>query len=107
VTNRRGEILSLIDCRAFLGLQQPYQIDSGRLLVVRTAGDVVTTGLLVDQVNRILDLATDQVRPPAAPIETKIAPYLRGVTEHNDELLVVLDLESLLLSPEVQQFEPV
>jgi purine-binding chemotaxis protein CheW len=107
VTNRRGDILSVVDLRAFLGITETNSNSAGRMLVVRTGNDEMTTGLIVDQVNKILDLPADQVQTPTAPIETKLAPYMMGVCEYRDELLAVLDLEPILLSSEMRQFEQV
>lgn len=107
VTNRRGDILSVIDLRAFLGITEMSSGSAGRMLVVRTTNDEMTTGLIVDQVNKILDLPADQVQTPTAPVEMKLAPYMMGVCEYRDELLAVLDLEPILLSSEMRQFEQV
>lgn len=107
VTNRRGDILSVVDLRAFLGITELNSTSPGRMLVVRTTNEEMTTGLIVDQVNKILDLPGDQVQKPTAPVETKLAPFMLGVCEYRDELLAVLDLEPILLSDEMRQFEPV
>jgi len=107
VTNRRGDILSVVDLRTFLGITEMNSTSPGRMLVVRTTNDEMTTALIVDQVNKILDLPADQVQKPTAPVETKLAPFMLGVCEYRDELLAVLDLEPILLSDEMRQFEPV
>lgn len=107
VTNRRGDILSVVDLRTFLGITDMNINSPGRMLVVRATNDEMTTGLIVDQVNKILDLPADQVQTPTAPVETKLAPYMIGVCEYRDELLAVLDLEPILLSDEMRQFEPI
>lgn len=107
VTNRRGEILSVVDLKAFLGITEMNSSLPGRMLVVRTTNDEMTVGLIVDQVNKILDLPADQVQTPTAPVEMKLAPYMLGVCEYRSEFLAVLDLEPILLSSEMRQFEPV
>ena len=120
LTNLRGDILSVVDLRAFLGLEQTGYAESllqdeislGRereILVIHPREDasLMTTGLVVDEVNDIRYLTVDQISAPAAPIKDQIGPYLRGVYEHEEGLLVVLDFDKLLLSPDMRQFEAV
>jgi len=109
VANLRGDILSLVDLRLFLGMERIDYDEDTRMMVVHTQQDAssVTTGLMVDLVSDIRYLSVDRIGAPAAPIEDQVAPYLRGVYEHDGRLLVVLNLDQLLLSPEMRQFEPV
>ena len=65
----------------------------------------ITTGLVVDEIEDIRYLDTDQIGVLSAPIEDQVAPYLQGVYEENGRLLVLLDLEKLLLSPAIWQFD--
>lgn len=48
VTNVRGDILSVIDLRALLGIPRVVRNDAVRLLTVRSADGDMRTGLLVD-----------------------------------------------------------
>lgn len=105
VINLRGEILSVIDFRLFLGLEVEHQGEQDRLLVVKTAGDEITTSLIVDQVMGIVPLSTAPMEPPPASPGDKAAPYLSGVYEHEGQALAVFDLERFLLASEVRQFE--
>ena len=105
VANLRGEVISMVDLRTFLGMDGTSYGQDSRMLVARASEENVTTGLIVDQVNGIRYLAVDRIVTPGALIEDRIAPYLRGVYEHDGRLLVVLNMERLLLSPEMHQFE--
>lgn len=104
VSNRRGDILSIVDFREFLELESTGR-ETERMLVVRTVGDEVMTGLLIDQVNGMAYLEPEQIKAPAAPFETRAAQYLKGLCEQKGELVAVLDLEMLLQSAEMRQFE--
>lgn len=106
VTNRRGDIISVIDFRSFLHLEASgSSLESKRILFVKTRDEEVVTALVVDQINRIANLEAPKILPEDAPPEMKLAPFLRGSCEHNEALLAVLDLERLLHSHEVRQFE--
>lgn len=105
VINLRGEIISVIDLRAFLGIDETYQADSSRLLVVKTPGEEITTSLVVDQVRGFVRLDTKQMIAAGTSLDDWVAPYLTGVFEYEDQVLAVMDLESFLLSPEICQFD--
>src|SRR5262245_9851243 len=53
VTNLRGDILSVVDLRMFIGLD-PTPAASGRMLVLRLPEEDFSLGLLVDTVDGIL-----------------------------------------------------
>jgi len=67
------------------------------------------TGIPVNGVGNgtggIFDLPKEQIRSPSAPIDDKVSPFMQGVSEVNDRLLVVLDLNQLLLATDMQQFQ--
>jgi purine-binding chemotaxis protein CheW len=104
VTSLRGDIVSVVDVRTFLGLEAT-SLHTGRLLVVRLPDEEFSVALLVDEVQQIASVAVDAVKPPASPLEGALAPFLTGVTETGGRLVAVLDLERLLRSAEIRQFE--
>ena len=104
VTNLRGDILSVIDMRTFLGLEaaSPH---TARMLVVRLLDEEFSAGLLVDAVDRIVSVPPDEIRPPESVLDGSLAPYVSGVCAIGERLAAVLDLDELLRSPEIRQFE--
>ena len=105
VANLRGDIISVVDLRLLFGQPAPESLPSNRMLVVHSQNEEVTSGLIVDRASGIFDLPQEQIRSPSAPIDDKVSPFMQGVSEVNDRLLVVLDLNQLLLSTEMQQFQ--
>ena len=104
VTNVRGDIVSVIDMRSFLGLE-PHLPASARLLVVRLIDEPFATGLIVDAVDRIVTIKAADISPPAAALDGPLTPYLVGVCTVGERLVVVLDMACLLRSPDLRQFE--
>jgi purine-binding chemotaxis protein CheW len=105
VINLRGDIVSVIDFRTFLGLEAVHQSDNRRLLVVTTADATVTTSLIVDQINGIVALPMSPGPASAPPPEAAMAPYAGGIYRHEDQVVTILDLERFLHAPVVRQFE--
>jgi len=108
VANLRGDIVSVIDLRAYLG-HPPHAPSGARLLVVRLLDEPFTTGLIVDAVDRIVTLQGDDVKAPASPFEGALAPFVSGVCTiggtNSDRLVAVLDVDRLLRSPDIRQFD--
>ena len=69
VTNLRGDILSVVDMRTFLGLDatSPH---GRRMLVVRLLDDAFSAGFLVDAVERIATVPPNEITPPASSFDT-------------------------------------
>ncbi len=104
VTSLRGEVLSVIDLRMLLGLE-PASLHNGRLLVVRLLDQEFSAGLVVDEVDQIAAIADADIGPPASPLEGALAPYLTGVGQARNRFVAVLDLDALLHSAEIRQFD--
>ena len=104
VTNLRGDILSVVDMRTFLGLEASSS-NSARMLVVRLLNEDFATGLLVDGVDRIVSVPPGRITPPESALEGPLAAYLTGMCVIDELLVAVLDLDRLLRSPEIRQFE--
>lgn len=107
VTNLRGEIISVVDLRRFLSLETADLDRSQRLLVIKSHASEVTTSLIVDRVIGLRSFPSNAVTNTSAPVETNVARFLSGVVEHEEGLLAVLNVERLLQSDEMRQFEAV
>jgi purine-binding chemotaxis protein CheW len=104
VTNLRGDILSVVDLRIYLGLG-PTPASTGRMLVLRLPREDFSLGLLVDAVDGIVAIEDVAIHPPASTLEGTLAPFLTGMAMVGDQLVAVLDLERLLRSSDIRQFD--
>jgi len=104
VANLRGDILSVVDLRVYLGLG-PTPAATGRMLVLRLPLEDFSLGLLVDAVDGIVTVDDAAIHPPASTLEGTLAPFLKGMATVGDQLVAVLDLERLLRSSDIRQFD--
>lgn len=93
VVNVRGEIESVLDLKAVLGLGRVEITPQTRLLIAQE-GDL-RSGLLVDQVVDIAAIAPEAIGPSPTPLEGGPGIYLAGETEYADKTLVILDLSQV------------
>ncbi|HMF12859.1 MAG TPA: chemotaxis protein CheW, partial [Gemmataceae bacterium] len=105
LTNVRGDIVSVVDLRGFLGMGPAGLGTSNRLVIVKATDEDVTTGLLVDRVRGIRRFPVTSFQQPDAIEDARIGPHVQGINEQDGSLLVSLDLNRMLRSREMRQFE--
>ena len=113
VSNIRGEIVSMVDLKEFFGMQA-LPIQSGRRFIIACHQNM-KVGLLVDRISGILSLdqmgAAVQVSPyqsentDAASHKSRLVSFITGVISGGEELINVLDITGLLLSPRMNAFQ--
>jgi purine-binding chemotaxis protein CheW len=103
VTNLRGDILSVVDLRAFFAV--PADEEARRMLVVASDSGEVVTALLVDAVRGMTRLTAADRRPATAVSDERIAPFVDGLAELDGRLVTVLDLDRILRAPDFAQFQ--
>jgi purine-binding chemotaxis protein CheW len=95
VVNVRGEIESVLDLGAVLGLGQAEITPESRLLIAQHQD--LRSGLLVDQMVDIVEVASSDINPAPAPQEGGKGVYIAGETRyaHDDRTLVILNLSEI------------
>jgi purine-binding chemotaxis protein CheW len=104
ICNCRGEIVSVVDLRRFLGITPAAEAKNGRLMILRSLVEDLQVGLIVDDVREIVDLP-EVTELQNTESQDAIAQFVRGVVEREGSVLVLLDPERLMLSPALRQFE--
>lgn len=102
IINLRGQLTSVIDLRRLFSLQETPRSAENRIIVVRA--DDMSTGLLVESVLEILDITRSEVEPPLASLPGMQKKFIMGQMVQGDRLLILLDIEKLLFSDEMQTY---
>ncbi len=105
VANVRGDILSVVDLRALLGLPVLEELSEQRWIVVRSIQEEISVGLLVDRVVGIRGFAAEELKPCTAMLSGALANFVRGLVVRDNRTVAVLDVDRVLASPELRQFE--
>jgi len=99
VINLRGVIMTVLDLRVFFGLETGPVGADARILIAEGAGMVV--GILVEQVEEIVDLPAAQVKPPLSSAKGIVEDYVVGIAAHGEQMVVLIDLEKVLRNPRI------
>ena len=105
VTNLRGDVVSICDLRVFLGIERPANDQDHRVVVVRSLRDEVSTGLVVDGIEGIRGLSLANLPPPAVDLHDRLSPYVTGLVQDGQRIRLAFDVERLLSSPTMRQFD--
>ena len=103
VTNLRGDIISVVDCGAFLNIHERASLTLSSMCVVRNKRQDMTTSLMVDNIEGMLNLEEQFIAQPEASSNNQMLIFLQGIYDHGGQLLNVLNLEGLLSSMELSE----
>jgi two-component system chemotaxis response regulator CheV len=92
VAHIRGQTISIIDLSMATGGRKIENLESGFIIIAEYNRSV--QGFLVGSVERIINTNWDAIMPP--PQGTGKASYLTAVTEVENELIEILDVEKIL-----------
>ncbi|MFT6953768.1 MAG: two-component system chemotaxis response regulator CheV [Glaciecola sp.] len=92
IAHIRGQTISIIDLSLATGGRRIENLENGFIIIAEYNRSV--QGFLVGSVERIINTNWDSILPP--PKGTGKASYLTAVTEVEDELIEILDVEKIL-----------
>lgn len=98
IINLRGNVVTVIDTRERLGLSSKEVDDSTRIVIIEADKQVV--GILVDSVAEVVDLRMSEVESAPNVGNDESSKYIQGVASHDDELLILVDLNKLMTDEE-------
>lgn len=97
VLNVRGELVSVISMRRFVGMEDFAEDVPGKILII-SATDGTVQGMLTDEVSSIVDIPTEGIQPldESADQLGFSKGLLKGVAETDEGLVVIVDVEKML-----------
>jgi len=103
VVNLRGTIVPIVDMRMRFNLAD-VTYDGFTVAIVLNIGSR-TVGIVVDSVSDVLELGPEQIKPAPHLGSTLDADHILGLgtvkTGDAERMLILLDIENMLLSPEM------
>ena len=99
VINLRGTIVPIVDLRLRFGCDLS-EYNTFTVTIVLHIGSR-TIGAVVDSVSDVMEIPADAVRPAPEMNSAIDAAYIRGLAQVGERMVILLDIESLLMSPEM------
>lgn len=107
VINLRGSVVPVVDMRCKFGIEQTESTVNTCIIIVEVVmdGETSVLGALVDSVQEVLDMEPEQIEPPPR-IGTKLnTEFIRGMGKHNEQFIIILDINRVFLVDELQQLQ--
>ena len=100
VINLRGVIVPIVDLRIKFQVGEVSYHEFTVVIIINVLSKVV--GIVVDGVSDVVALSEDQIKPApefGGALDTR---YLTGLGTLNDEMLILVDIEKLISSDDMQ-----
>ena len=94
IINLRGNVVTVIDTRKCFALPVHAPDEATRIVII-DSGKLVA-GLLVDSVAVVVNIPAAQVETAPEVGTTESAKYIQGIANHNKEILILVDVNTLL-----------
>ena len=92
--NLRNTVIPVIDLRTRFGLPTMEQSQDSRILVIHIGQKMV--GIVVDGVDEVLRISTDQIAPTPDTVVSMGNEYLNGLVKMENQILILLDIDKIL-----------
>ncbi len=104
VVNLRGVIVPIVDMRLMFKLERA-EYDSFTVVIVLNIGGRVM-GMVVDAVSDVITLTPEQLRAVPEFSSSIASDHLLAIGAIDERLLILVDIEKLMTSPELGLVEP-
>lgn len=98
IINLRGNVVTVIDTRSRFGLMPADITDNSRIVIIEAEKQVI--GILVDSVAEVVYLKKSEMEVAPHVGTEESSQFIQGVTNRDDGLLILVDLNKLLSEDE-------
>ena len=105
VINLRGQVIAVVDLRSRFGMDAVEMTDETSVIVVEIsqAGREISTGIIVDRVSEVLDIAGENIQEPPKLGGTVNTDFILGMGTIGDDVKILLDIDKVLKSTDAAQ----
>ncbi len=105
VINLRGQVIPVVDLRSKFGMATAERTEQTCIIVVEIQhkGGSVSTGIVVDRVSEVLDIAGAQIEPSPEFGDGMDTSYILGMGKIGDSVKILLDIDRVLGSGAIEQ----
>jgi len=107
VINLRGQVIPVVDLRAKFGMETAEVTEKTCIIVVETrqGSRTFSTGIVVDRVQEVLDIAGKDIEEPPQFDSTVDTNFILGMGKIADSVKILLDINRVLGSDDLAGFD--
>ncbi len=103
VVNLRGKVIPVMDVRARFHLPS-REYDERTCIIVVNYNDA-SVGLVVDQVNEVADIPSENIEPPPRSTAGGSSQYIQGMGKMGEQVKILLNIGKLLYDSELDTID--
>ena len=100
VINLRGVIVPIVDLRIKFKVGEPTYHEFSVVIIITVRNRII--GMVVDGVSDVVALSPEQIKPTPEMGTALNTAYITGLGTLNDQMLILVDIEKLMSSEEMQ-----
>ena len=104
IINLFGEVIPVFDGRLKFGFPEIKRARENCILILVFEMDenVVTSGIIVDSVEKVLVFESENIKPAPTVGKGFNNEFIHGIANYNDEFVIVLNLERIFSEEEIE-----
>lgn len=103
VINLRGVIVPIVDMRIKFKVGEPTYNEFTVVIIMNVLGRII--GMVVDGVSDVVALSPEQIKAAPEMGAAMDTDYITGLGTLNDQMLILVDIEKLMSSEDMQVME--
>jgi purine-binding chemotaxis protein CheW len=109
VINLRGKVIPVVDIRLKFGMEQIDTTEKTCIIVVQVTrdGEILTIGIIVDEVSEVSDIAGGDIEPPPSFGTTIDTNFILGMAKSGNRVRILLDIDKILSTGEIESIDVV
>ena len=103
IINLFGDVIPVFDGRLKFGFQETEKTRDTCILILvfELEGQTVSSGIIVDSVEKVLIFEPEQIKPAPTVGKGFNAEFIYGITTFNDEFVIILNIEKIFSEEEI------
>ena len=102
VINLRGKVIPVISLRLKFEMEEIEDTEKTCVIVVQIGEDMITMGIVVDEVSEVLEITSEAIEPPpsmGASVETQ---FILGMAKAKGSVKILLEIDKIFSSQEIE-----
>lgn len=104
IINLFGDVIPVFDGRLKFGFQENERTRDTCILILvfELDGQTVSSGIIVDSVEKVLIFEPDEIKPAPTVGKGFNAEFINGITTFEDEFVIILNIEKIFSEEEIK-----
>lgn len=109
IINIFGDVLPVFDGRIKFGFPEVERTRNTCILILifELDGQVVSSGIVVDSVEKVVIFEADQIKPAPSVGKGFNSEFIHGISTLNDEFVIILNIDKIFSEEEISIFNSV